>query len=77
MGATPRLGQQRALSKLSGVHIKVLRGYLTRTPDPLPCYRIGGKTIIVRRVDWDLWIERFRTVGRPNVDQLLKHLGLR
>jgi hypothetical protein len=67
----------RALSQLTGLHVKVLRSYLTRSTDPLPCYRLGNKTILVKRSDWDLWVERFRTVGRPAVDQILKHLGLR
>jgi hypothetical protein len=47
----------RALAQLTGLHVKVLRGYLTRSTDPLPCYRIGGKTILIKRSDWDVWLE--------------------
>ena len=77
--SAPEFLTLRALSQLTGIHVKVLRSYLTLpASEALPCYRLpGGKTIVVRRSDFDLWIERHRTVGRPNVDRLLKSLGLR
>lgn len=75
----PEFMTLRALSQLTGVGVKVLRSYLMLpTNEALPCYRLpGGKTIVVRRSDFEVWIERFRTVGRPNVDRILKSLGLR
>jgi hypothetical protein len=55
----------RALSQLTGVGIKVLRSYLTLPGNQaLPCYRLpGGKTIVVKRSDFDLWVEAYRSLG--------------
>jgi hypothetical protein len=61
----------RALATYCGCSVKWLRQRLVDARDPLPCYRVGGK-ILVRRSEFDAWIERFRQVGDAGVDRLLR-----
>jgi len=67
----------RALATYSALSVRKLRDYLNDPLHPLPCYRIGGK-VLVRRSDFDAWIERFRSAGRADmaaiVDEVLTDL---
>jgi Helix-turn-helix domain len=63
----------RALAAYSGCSIRWLRDRLVESTHPLPCYRVEGK-ILVRRSDFDAWIARYRSEGRPDVDQLVAPL---
>jgi hypothetical protein len=66
----------RALAAYSGLSVRTLRGYLGLSPDQaLPCYRAGGK-ILVRRSEFDAWMEQYRSRGRPELARALKDLGL-
>jgi excisionase family DNA binding protein len=66
----------RALAAYSGLSVRKLRDYLELPPDQaLPCYRVGGK-ILVRRSEFDAWMERYRSRGRPELARTLKELGL-
>jgi hypothetical protein len=59
----------RALASLSGVSVKTLRRYLELPGHrALPHYRLpGGGKVLIKRSDWDLWVEQFRVIGRPAV----------
>lgn len=75
----------RALATYSGLSVKTLRGFIDLPADTaLPCYRLpgaggtgsrGGK-LLVRRGEFDTWMERFRTYGRPGLNDALRDLGL-
>jgi len=73
-----------ALSRYSGLSVRSLRAYLTDAHNPLPSYRmkephiiatatgkrrtVSGK-ILVRRSDFDKWMEHFRHT--PALDRLV------
>lgn len=74
----------KALSKYSGLSVRTLRGHLTDPFHPLPHYRmkephvtltkagkrktVSGK-ILVRRSDFDHWMEMFRHT--PDLDRIV------
>jgi hypothetical protein len=60
----------RALVSYSGLGARKLSDHLADPLHPLPCYRVGGK-ILVRRSEFDVWIARYRHVGRSDVDRLV------
>jgi hypothetical protein len=60
----------RSLAAYSGCSIRWLRDRLVDASHPLPCYRVEGK-VLVRRSEFDVWIARFRSQGRPEVERLV------
>ncbi len=38
---------------------------------PLPCYRLPGGKILVRRSAWDAWLAGYRQVGRADVNAVV------
>jgi hypothetical protein len=48
-----------ALSTYSSLSARRLRAFLTAADHPLPYYRVGGR-VLVRRSDFDHWIQIFR-----------------
>lgn len=56
----------QALAGYSSCSVRWLRDRLTDPVAPLPHHRIGGK-ILIRREDFDVWINQFRTV-RPSTE---------
>jgi hypothetical protein len=66
----------RALATYAGLSVRTLRQYLDLPPhQALPCYRVGGK-ILVRRSEFDAWVARYQSRGRPELARVLKELGL-
>jgi helix-turn-helix protein len=66
----------RALAGYAGISVRTLRTYVELPPDEaLPCYRLPGK-ILVRRSEFDRWIERYRAVRRPSLTRAILALGL-
>jgi len=72
-----------ALASYSGLSVRTLRDYLALPPDQaLPAYYLPGRArggtskILVRRSEFDEWIARYRSLGRPDVVQALRDLGL-
>src|SRR5262249_54742890 len=66
----------RALADYSGLSVRKLRDYLELAPqDALPCYRVVGK-ILVRRSDFDAWMGRYYSRGRPSLARAIRELGL-
>jgi hypothetical protein len=65
----------RALAEYSGLSVRKLRDHLDDPANPLPCYRVGGK-IVVRRSEFDAWMQQYRARGRPSLVTALRELGL-
>jgi hypothetical protein len=69
----------RALAGYSGCSVRWLRDRLADPQRPLPCFRLPGGKVLVRRSDFDTWIARFRQVGRADVQRVVAEVleGLR
>ena len=59
----------RGLAGYSGLSVRKLRDCLTRPVRPLPHFRVDGK-ILVRRSDFDTWMQAFRDT--PDVDRIVR-----
>jgi excisionase family DNA binding protein len=72
----PYLGL-KAASDYTGLSVKTLRRAVNDIPErALPCYRVGGALILIRRGELDSWLAQRRTVGRPSLVRALRELGL-
>jgi hypothetical protein len=69
----------RALATYSSSSVRWLRGRLVDPHQPLPCFRLPGGKILVRRSDFDGWLARYRQVGHPDVARVVAEVldGLR
>ncbi len=66
----------KALAIYSSLSVRTLRAFTELPPDrALPCYRLPGKTL-VRRNEFDRWIEQYRSRGRPSLAKALREMGL-
>jgi hypothetical protein len=66
----------RTLATYSGLSTRTLRRFVELPLDEaLPCYRLPGK-VLVRRSEFDAWIERYRSRGRPSLERAIQALGL-
>jgi hypothetical protein len=67
----------RALAEYSGLSVRTLRTFLERNPpaQALVCYRLAGK-VVVRRSDFDCFMQQYRTQGRKELVDNLRRLGL-
>src|SRR5438094_3231212 len=66
----------KALSSYSNLGVRTLRSFINLPPaEALPCFRLSGK-VLVRRSDFDRWIERYRSRGRPSLARAIRELGL-
>jgi hypothetical protein len=67
----------RALADYSSLSVRTLRKFLERTPpaQALPCYRLNGK-VVVRRSEFDRYMQQYRAQGRPALVRTLRNLGL-
>ena len=67
----------KALATYSGLSTRTLRGFIDRPPaEALPCYRVTGGKLLVRRSEFDAWMAQYRAQGRPSLARALKDLGL-
>jgi hypothetical protein len=60
----------RALSAYSSLSVRKLRDLLEEPGHPLPCYQVGGK-LLVRRSEFDNWVNAYRRRGRADVDEIV------
>jgi len=67
----------KALAGYSSLSVRTLRHFIDELPpeQALPCYRLPGK-LLVRRSEFDAWLERYRSRGRPSLVKALRELGL-
>ena len=68
----------KGLEVYSSCSVRWLRSRLADPVHPLPCYRIGGK-VLVKREEFDAWMDRFHTFQKPDelnaiVDEVLAKL---
>jgi hypothetical protein len=61
----------QALATYSSSSVRWLRGRLVDPHRPLPCYRLPGGKILVRRSEFDAWIARHRQIGAPDVPRVV------
>jgi hypothetical protein len=68
----------KALAAYSSLSPRTLRAFLDLPSDEaLPCYRTPGHgKILVRRSEFDVWMQQYRTRGRPSLTQAMRDLGL-
>jgi excisionase family DNA binding protein len=57
----------RQLTEYAAVSDRTLRDWMHRQPDPLPAVQVDGK-ILVRRSQFDAWLERYRIKPGTSVD---------
>jgi hypothetical protein len=60
----------RGLAAYSSLSIRTLRSYLVHPLRPLPHFRVGGK-ILVRRADFDAWLNGFKVQDSGDFEQLV------
>jgi len=67
----------RALADYSNLSVRTLRKFIERNPpsQALPCYRLNGK-VVVRRSEFDRYMEQYRSQGRPALVRTLRALGI-
>ncbi len=67
----------RALASYSSLSRRTLTNFIDGLPpdQALPCFRLPGK-LLVRRSEFDAWLEHFRSRGRPSLVKALRELGL-
>lgn len=61
----------RALASYSGCSVRWLRDRLTDPRHPLPCYRLPGGKVLVRRSEFDAWIALYHQRGRADVERIV------
>jgi helix-turn-helix protein len=69
----------RALSKYTGCSVRWLRDRLVDAEHPLPCYRLPGGKILIRRSMFDSWVNAYRAEGSTfaaDVDRIVARAGL-
>ena len=57
----------RDLAAYSGLSVRTLRTYLVHRSCPLPYLHVGGK-LLVKRSEFDSWINGFRVADPADVD---------
>ena len=72
---TPEWLGLRHLAEYSDTSERTLRGWINSPVDPLPAVRIGGK-ILVRRADFDTWLQRHKIepLATDDVDAIVREV---
>jgi excisionase family DNA binding protein len=60
----------RALASYSGLSRRTLQRHLADLTEPIPHFKLGGK-ILVRRSEFDRWMERHRASETADVADLV------
>ena len=60
----------RGLSAYSALAVPTLRDYLRDGRNPIPYFKIKGK-ILVRKAEFDAWLETFRVNRKQNVQEIV------
>ncbi len=61
----------RAAAGYTSRSVRWLRARLTDPHHPLPCYRLPGGQVLLRRGELDAWLARYRQVGHPDVARVV------
>lgn len=63
----------RELASYSAMSLRTLRRALNDRIHPLPHYRPGGRKILVRRTEFDTWMQQFRQIpNQLDLNQLIE-----
>lgn len=62
------------LADYSGLSVRTLRDYLRDPVSPLPYYQPAGGKVLVKREDFDAWMERFRKHQTSTVDAAVESI---
>ena len=54
----------RRLAQELGVSVRTARRWTLENADPLPGFKPTARTILIRRADFEAWLERRRAIGR-------------
>ena len=65
----------RGLGEYAQVSERTLRAWINSPVDPLPAVRVGGK-ILVRRADFDAWLQRHKIepLATGDVDAIVREV---
>ena len=65
----------RKLTEYADVSERTLRSWMRRSDDPLPAVQVGAK-ILIRRSEFDRWLERhrIRTIDSVDIDGIVEEL---
>jgi len=61
----------RSLAAYSGCSVRWLRDRLIDSEHPLPCFRLPGGKVLVRRGQFDTWISAYQRRGDAEVDGIV------
>jgi hypothetical protein len=64
----------KALAGYCGCSVRWLRDRLVDPHYPLPCYRLPGGKVLVRRSAFDAWMTRYQQVGAADVNQVVREV---
>jgi len=64
----------KELSEYSGLGIRFLRGALKDPKHSLPHYRINNKTIIVSRIAFIAWLEKYELNHNNKIDTIVNQV---
>jgi hypothetical protein len=70
-GVQPEYLSLRNLATYSGLSVRRLRDLLADPAHPLPHYRPAAGKILVKRVEFDAWMARYRQAGPADVDRIV------
>ncbi len=64
------------LSEYCGYSVRTIRNWLKDPDDPLPCFRPGGRKILISRPEFNKWMKnrrlKQRKVTKETVEAILK-----
>ena len=74
-GTSPGFLTVKEAAVYSRLSVRTIRAMLTRdTVNALPCRRVGRK-ILIRRSEFDQYLDAYRVTGRPGVLKALREMG--
>ncbi len=62
------------LEQYSGLSIRFLRKALKDHENPLPCFRINKKTILVSKIDFIDWLEKYRASNNDDINIIVSQV---
>lgn len=74
MNIAPEYLPLKDLAQYSGVSVRTLRSYLRDPAAPLPYYQPAGGKVLVKRSEFDAWMQRFRKDAPAPIDAIVNDL---
>ena len=67
----------KELAKYAGLSLRTLRSFLHLADRPLPYYQPGGGKVLVKRSEFDDWMQRFRKCEPARLDAIVDEIFMR